>query len=490
MHSGVPLPAMSVLPQLPPAPVISDEALLHELDTLVQQQRQSQRFDEPRGGSREADVAAMPPPPQRAGSGELLNSGSGGSLSKYLAPGDGGGGIRKRLASHQSIHSVGSFDNGQMTEIGGHGPDRQRGKHGSGGDLAGAGGGGFRVARRTNSKSSLASDDWDLNIADVDSLNLDDWRWSESQNGPALSSFGGRQGGDFLRSSGGAGGMGGGRTHSGNSLGGLADLQQGLPLTDLPRSRSGEGLLAQPMLNANDPRVSRDSVVGDAPENTSVVAKNTPSFFVEKTPSFVAEKTPPFVEGEVHVLARCRFQGCDRGALAWRQAFYSVDLVDGALRVFRSDEDRRTWRRQGGENLAKWAAVIGGDHVVADVAAAPPPSAGKRNRRSRRAPTLEDVPESEEDDESPLASSLEDAASREGDLPLRNRPAPRSCADCARDVDYCSFEVWKRADVGGDGSGAPLLKFAAAPDDRDDLDVLHDALEAISLTSATHVIEP
>jgi len=258
MHSGVPLPAMSVLPQLPPAPVISDEALLHELDTLVQQQRQSQRFDEPRGGSREADVAAMPPPPQRAGSGELLNSGSGGSLSKYLAPGDGGGGIRKRLASHQSIHSVGSFDNGQMTEIGGHGPDRQRGKHGSGGDLAGAGGGGFRVARRTNSKSSLASDDWDLNIADVDSLNLDDWRWSESQNGPALSSFGGRQGGDFLRSSGGAGGMGGGRTHSGNSLGGLADLQQGLPLTDLPRSRSGEGLLAQPMLNANDPRVKND----------------------------------------------------------------------------------------------------------------------------------------------------------------------------------------------------------------------------------------
>ena len=52
--------------------------------------------------------------------------------------------------------------------------------------------------------------------------------------------------------------MGGGRTHSGNSLGGLADLQQGLPLTDLPRSRSGEGLLAQPMLNANDPRVKND----------------------------------------------------------------------------------------------------------------------------------------------------------------------------------------------------------------------------------------
>ena len=246
------------------------------------------------------------------------------------------------------------------------------------------------------------------------------------------------------------------------------------PLTSKFQKSCDAAWLRSPGAEPITRHVSLESVLGDAPGH----------------PPFVAEKTPPFVEGEVHVLARCRFQGCDRGALAWRQAFYSVDLVDGALRVFRSDEDRRTWRRQGGENLAKWAAVIGGDHVVADVAAAPPPSAGKRNRRSRRAPTLEDVPESEEDDESPLASSLEDAASREGDLPLRNRPAPRSCADGARDVDYCSFEVWKRADVGDDGSGAPLLKFAAAPDDRDDLDVLHDALEAISLTSATHVIEP
>ena len=31
--------------------------------------------------------------------------------------------------------------------------------------------------RRSNSKSSLASEDWDLNIAEVDSLNLDEWRW-------------------------------------------------------------------------------------------------------------------------------------------------------------------------------------------------------------------------------------------------------------------------------------------------------------------------
>ena len=247
----------AVLPQLPPPPIISDEALLSELDGLVQAQKAQH------GGqaAAAADAAAghMRPPPARVDSGgQLSGVTSGASLSRFLDSAPLNDGLRKRMASHQSIHSVGSFDNGQMTEIGGHGPDRQRGKHGSGGDLAGAGGGGFRVARRTNSKSSLASDDWDLNIADVDSLNLDDWRWSESQNGPALSSFGGRQGGDFLRSSGGAGGMGGGRTHSGNSLGGLADLQQGLPLTDLPRSRSGEGLLAQPMLNANDPRVKND----------------------------------------------------------------------------------------------------------------------------------------------------------------------------------------------------------------------------------------
>ena len=66
-------------------------------------------------------------------------------------------------------------------------------------------------------------------------------------------------------------GMGGGRTHSGNSLGGLADLQQGLPLTDLPRSRSGEGLLAQPMLNANDPRVKNDPLYTQRGDRKSVV---------------------------------------------------------------------------------------------------------------------------------------------------------------------------------------------------------------------------
>ena len=40
MHASVPLPPMSaVLPQLPPPPIISDEALLSELDGLVQAQK-------------------------------------------------------------------------------------------------------------------------------------------------------------------------------------------------------------------------------------------------------------------------------------------------------------------------------------------------------------------------------------------------------------------------------------------------------------------
>ena len=87
--------------------------------------------------------------------------------------------IRKRIASHQSVHSVGSLDGGSMTEIGGH----PLAKH--------------QNNMRTMSKSSLASDDWDLNIADVDSLNLDEWRdlrWNESANN--LSRLDSR---DFLR---------------------------------------------------------------------------------------------------------------------------------------------------------------------------------------------------------------------------------------------------------------------------------------------------
>mmetsp|Transcript_25753 Transcript_25753/g.102796 ORF Transcript_25753/g.102796 Transcript_25753/m.102796 type:complete len:383 (+) Transcript_25753:450-1598(+) len=82
---------------------------------------------------------------------------------------------RKRMASHQSIHSVGSMDAGQMSEIGGHGPLAKQGHTMMLSAAAAA-----PPMRTMASKSSLASDDWDLNIADVDSLNLDEWRWADS----------------------------------------------------------------------------------------------------------------------------------------------------------------------------------------------------------------------------------------------------------------------------------------------------------------------
>jgi len=210
MHASVPLPPMSaVLPQLPPPPIISDEALLSELDGLVQAQKAQH------GGqaAAAADAAAghMRPPPARADSGgQLSGVTSGASLSRFLDSAPLNDGLRKRMASHQSIHSVGSA--GQMADIG-HQQRKQTA---------------FQAGRRTTSKSSLASDDWDLNIADVDSLNLDDWRWSESQNGANLGAFGSR---DFLRA----------RGDQGLSVGGLS---AGLPASDLPRSRSKEAITA------------------------------------------------------------------------------------------------------------------------------------------------------------------------------------------------------------------------------------------------------
>lgn len=210
MHSGVPLPPMpplASLAQLPAPPIISDEALLKELDSLVQQQkaqheklaapspanssnslqrvksdakisasalrnappvtlpssrlvRHPSQPDEPSSEDYvvgdEAD--SMPPPAKRLPSTEESPAASG-SNPPHPAY------LRKRIASHQSVHSVGSLDRGEMTEVGGHPPTQKRFDN-----------------QRTMSKSSLASDDWDLNIADVDSLNLDDWRWSEANN--------------------------------------------------------------------------------------------------------------------------------------------------------------------------------------------------------------------------------------------------------------------------------------------------------------------
>lgn len=209
MHSGVPLPPMpplSSLAQLPAPPIISDEALLKELDSLVQQQkaqheklatpspagssnslqrvrsdakisaaglrnappvtlpssRVTMRPSEPVSGAPAADTSmddAAPLALRRFGSIEATDA-----ATSYMVN------DRKRIASQQSVHSVGSMDRGEMTEVGGHPPTHKRFDN-----------------QRTASKSSLASDDWDLNIADVDSLNLDDWRWSEANNSLARS---------------------------------------------------------------------------------------------------------------------------------------------------------------------------------------------------------------------------------------------------------------------------------------------------------------
>ena len=249
-------------------------------------------------------------------------------------------------------------------------------------------------------------------------------------------------------------------------------------------------------------RVSRDAIEG------------FPFEACEDEGGIFGEKALPFVEGEIHVLARCR--GLFEATLAWRPAFFSVDLKDGFLRIFRSDEDRRAWHAHGGENLAKWAGLIDGSHVVAAVEAAPDADGGasghRRRTTARHVRALSAVHESDEeaaDDEaadagsaSPLGSSLEDAAAHEGSLRLRAAAADAGGADFDRDGDrchnrYCTFEIFKRrgrdapAPVNdAQATGPPLLKFAAGPQGKRDLDVLHDALEAIALTSVTHVVEP
>jgi len=201
MHSGVPLPQMpplASLAQLPPPPIISDEALLKELDSLVQQQKaHHEKLATPSPASSSnslqrvqtntkisaAGLRNAPPVtlPSRRASDEA-------AAPAAAAPGDAAAASvgpgpaprvekdmppphmdnRKRIASHQSVHSVGSVG-GEMTDIGGHPPTHKRFDN-----------------TRTMSKSSLASDDWDLNIADVDSLNLDDWRWSEANQSGRL----------------------------------------------------------------------------------------------------------------------------------------------------------------------------------------------------------------------------------------------------------------------------------------------------------------
>jgi len=187
----------------------------------------------------------------------------------------------------------------------------------------------------------------------------------------------------------------------------------------------------------------------------------------EDEPEFGAEH-PPFVEGQVSVLARSRAPTGLR-TLVWRPASYSVALVDGALRIFRGDDERRAWHALGAPanlRLPKCHLVVGQEHVVTRVLSADaPPSPARRRRRGRLVPSLSDLPEDHSAPGEPATSDDE-------------APAPVAAAHDRQ--KYCTFELRDR----GDRGGVPLLKFAAPPTARRDLDALHDALEAITLTPA------
>lgn len=199
-------------------------------------------------------------------------------------------------------------------------------------------------------------------------------------------------------------------------------------------------------------------------------------------------KVDPYVEGQVSVLARCRSRSAScQLSLAWRVAYYSLDLVDGALRVFRSEGERDSWRSlaANGENLAKWTSVITDRHVITPVAhaeASPP----RPRRRKRHVPSLSDVREEAD----PLSEGSSDEDVHTCKMTQTHPPGRPSDDDDHGGGVYCTFEVWNRAPSGAKQRGAPLLKFAASPDNRDDLDTLHDALEAIADSCRTHVVEP
>ena len=158
-----------------------------------------------------------------------------------------------------------------------------------------------------------------------------------------------------------------------------------------------------------------------------------------------------YVEGAVSVLARCR----SGPKLQWRPAAFSVDRVRGNLRIFRSDDERRAWHAHRHDNIAKFHLLVGSEHAVSPVINADAPPSPPRGRvRFRR--VLADVrEETSSEDEGDESVSL---------LP----PTPLS----ARTERYCTFSVTK--------GGAPLLKFAAPPWRRRDLDALHGALAAVA----------
>ena len=165
-----------------------------------------------------------------------------------------------------------------------------------------------------------------------------------------------------------------------------------------------------------------------------------------------------YVEGAVSVLARCR----SGPKLQWRPAAFSVDRVHGNLRIFRSDDERRAWHAHRHDNIAKFHLLIADEHSVSPVINADAPPSPPRGRvRFRRV----------------LADVREETSSDEGDESVSSLPpTPLS----TRTERYCTFSVTK--------GGAPLLKFAAPPWRRRDLDALHGALAAVA--GAVVVVPP
>lgn len=157
-----------------------------------------------------------------------------------------------------------------------------------------------------------------------------------------------------------------------------------------------------------------------------------------------AERT--YIEGAVSVLARCRGAG---PKLQWRPATFSVDS-QGHLRIFRSDEERRAWHAVGGDNIAKFHLAVCSAHAVSAVVNADaPPSPPQGRVRFRNV----------------LAEVREETPSDEGDESFTSTRTPPSTSRTER---YCTFSVLKGPTC--------LLKFAAPPWRRRDLDALRGAL--------------
>ena len=206
---------------------------------------------------------------------------------------------------------------------------------------------------------------------------------------------------------------------------------------------------------------SLDKLDGADALRTSLVTVATGAAALERAttpPPTPPKTTPAYVEGAVSVLARCR----SGPKLQWRPAAFSVDRVHGNLRIFRSDEERKAWHTCHHDNIAKFHLLIGAEHAVRPVITADAPPSPPRGRvRFRRV----------------LADVREETSSDEGDESVSSLPpTPLS----TRTERYCTFSV--------PTGGAPLLKFAAPPWRRRDLDALHGALAAVA--GAVVVVPP